>query len=191
MLPSTSANTESSSPFEELLDHELVAVRRHSAQRGVELLLCRADEHALARRQAVGLDDAGHTGNRHRLRERHAGGAHHVLREPLRPLDLRRCRTRPEHRDTGAAELVGHTGDERRLGPDHDEAGRQRARQLEQALAVLGADGMAPSDGRDPGVPWGGVDLLDHRALRELPSKRMLPPAGADDEDSHAAKPTV
>ena len=164
---------------------------RHSAQRGVELVLRRADEHALARRQAVGLDDAGHAGDRHRLRERDAGGAHDVLREPLRPLDPRRRRARPEDRDARAAELVGHTGDERRLGPDHDEVGRERARQLEQALAVLGADGMAPSDRRDPGVARGGVDLLDHRALRELPGKRMLPPAGADDEDSHAAKPTV
>jgi hypothetical protein len=35
------------------------------------------------------------------------------------------------------------------------------------------------------------MDLLDHRALRELPGQRMLPPAGADDEDSHPAKPTV
>jgi hypothetical protein len=30
------------------------------------------------------------------------------------------------------------------------------------------------------------VELLDGRALRELPGQRMLPPAGADDEDSHA-----
>jgi hypothetical protein len=35
------------------------------------------------------------------------------------------------------------------------------------------------------------VHLLDHRALRELPGKRVLPPAGADDEDSHAAKPNA
>jgi hypothetical protein len=33
------------------------------------------------------------------------------------------------------------------------------------------------------------VELLDGRALRKLPGQRMLPPAGADDEDSHGAKP--
>jgi hypothetical protein len=33
------------------------------------------------------------------------------------------------------------------------------------------------------------VNLVDRRALRELPGQRMLPPAGADDEDSHGGKP--
>ena len=61
----------------------------------------------------------------------------------------------------------------------------------EQALAILGADRMALSDPRDARVPGSGVHLLDHRALRELPGKRVLPPAGADDEDSHAAKPNA
>jgi hypothetical protein len=31
------------------------------------------------------------------------------------------------------------------------------------------------------------VNRVDRRALRELPGQRVLPPTGADDEDSHGA----
>ena len=79
--------------------------------------------------------------------------------------------------------------DERRLGADHDEVGSERAGELEQAVAVLGADRMALPEPGDARVARGGVNLFDRRALRELPGKRVLTPAGADDEDSHAAKP--
>ena len=40
-------------------------------------------------------------------------------------------------------EPVGDAGDERRLRPDHDEVGGEHARQVEQALAVVGPHGMA------------------------------------------------
>ena len=174
--------------LEKLLDHELLAECRDRAQRRVELVLRPADEHPLARREPVGLDDAGRPRDGHRLRERHAGSAHDVLREALRALDLRGRRARPEDRDAAAAQLVGDAGDERRLRPDHDEVGAERPRQLEQALAVLRADRVALTDPGDARVPGSRMDLLDRRALRELPGKRMLPPAGADDEDFHAAQ---
>ena len=80
--------------------------------------------------------------------------------------------------------------DERCLGADDDEVGVNRPRELEQALAVLGPGRVALPDPGDARVPRSGVDLLHRRALRELPGKRVLPPAGADDENSHAAKPT-
>ena len=46
------------------------------------------------------------------------------------------------------AQLVRDPGDERRLGPDDDEIGLERAGEPEQAFAVLGADGMAAAERR-------------------------------------------
>src|SRR5439155_15595304 len=89
-----------------------------------------------------------------------------------------------------APELIGDAGHERGLGTDHDEVGGQRARKLEQTLAVLRAYGVTLAELGDTGVPRRGVNLLERRALSELPGQRVLTAAGADDEDLHAAKPT-
>src|SRR5580765_6609003 len=144
-----------------------------------------AHEHSLAGREPVGLDDAGHARNGHRLGDRNAGGAHDVLGEALRTLDLRRGRARAEDRDTTTAQLIGDARDEGRLGADHDEAGADRPRQLEQAVSVLRANRMTLAELRNAWIARRSVNLVDRRALRELPGQRMLPPAGADDEDSH------
>ena len=173
--------------LEQLLDHELVAERRDRAQRGVELLLGVAHEDALAGREPVGLDDARHPRDRHRLGDRHPRGAHHVLGEALRALDLSRRRARAEDRDPAAAQLIRDARHEWRLGPDHDEVGADRPGELEQAVAVLRADRMALPELCDARIPGRGVNRVDRRALRELPGQRMLPPTGADDEDSHGA----
>ena len=173
--------------LEQLLDHELLAECCDRPQCCVELVLRPADEHSLACGEPVGLDDAGRPRDGHRLRERHARSAHDVLGEALRPFDARGRGARPEDGHTAPAELVGDAGDERRLRPDHDEVGAERPRQLEQALGVLGADRVTLPDPGDARVPGSRVELLDHRALRELPGKRVLPPAGADDEDFHGA----
>ena len=74
---------------------------------------------------------------------RHAGRAHHLLGERLRALDPRGRRAGPEDRDAGVPQLVGDAGDERRLGPDDDEVDVERAREAEQALAVVGAHRVA------------------------------------------------
>ena len=173
--------------LEQFLDHELVAERRDRAQRRVELLLGVADEHALAGREPIGLDHARHPRHRHRLGDRHPSGAHHVLGEALRALDPCRSGARAEHGDAAPAQLIRHTRDERRLGADHDEARADRPGELEQAVAVLGADRVALPQLRDAGIAGRGMNLVDRRAPRELPGQRMLPSAGADDEDSHGA----
>ena len=56
-------------------------------------------------------------------RGRHAGRGHHVLGEGLAALELRGRGGRPEAGDARGADRVGDAGDERRLGPDHDEVG--------------------------------------------------------------------
>ena len=96
----------------------------------------------------------------------------------------------PKTGDSTAPKLVGDARDKRRLGADHDEVGAERPREREQALAVLGANRVTRAEPGDAGVPGRRVELLDGRALRELPGQRMLPPTGADDEDSHRRNPT-
>ena len=51
------------------------------------------------------------------------------------------------------AELVGDAGDERRLGPDHDEVDLERQREREQPVAVVGAHRMAAAERAMPGLP--------------------------------------
>ena len=94
-----------------------------------------------------------------RLRRRHARGAHHVLREALRPFDRRSRAARAEDRDAVLAQRVGNAFDERRLGPDDDEVDGELAREPEQALGVLGAHRMAMAVLRDPGIAGRAVEL--------------------------------
>jgi len=83
------------------------------------------------------------------------------------------------------AKLVGHARNERCLRTDHDEVGIERAGEVEQALAVLRADRVTLPEARDPGIPRCGVELAETRALPQLPSKRVLAAAGADQEHPH------
>ena len=64
-------------------------------------------------------------------------------------------------------EPVGDARDERRLRPDHDEVGRDRPRQVEQAVAVVGTHRMAVAERRDPGIAGRRVERGERRALRE------------------------
>src|SRR4030095_4135832 len=100
--------------------------------------------------------------------------AHHVLREALRALDPGCRGARAEDRDSDPAQLVRNARDERRLGHDPDEVGADRSRELEQAVAVLSTDRVAMPEPSDAGVPGSRVNLVDRRALRELPGQRML-----------------
>ena len=90
-------------------------------------------------------------------------------------------------RRAGAAEedLIGHARHERRLRADHDEVGFERACEVEQPLAVLGTDWVAHPEARDPGVSRCGVELVETRALPQLPCKRVLAAARADQEHPH------
>ena len=97
----------------------------------------------------------------------------------------RRPGARPEHGDAGVAQLVGDTGDERRLRPDHDEVDLERAREPEQPLQVDRPYRMARADLRDSGVSGRGVKLLELRALGELPRERVLPAARSDEQGFH------
>ena len=167
--------------LDELFDHELVAQRGGSPQAAVQLVLRPAHEDAFAGGEPIGLDNARRPGNREPRGGGDACRLEHVLREGLRALDPRRRAARPEDRDARVAKRVCQARDERRLRADHDEVAKP-----EQALGIPGADGVALSDAGDPGIPGGGVERLEARALGELPGERMLATPGADDQDPHA-----
>ena len=126
--------------------------------------------------------------DRERRGRRHAGRAHHVLREALRPFDRRGRSARPEDRDSVLAQRVGEPADERRLGPDDDEVDAELTREREHAFGVLGPYRMAVGVPRDPGIAGRAVELRRVRALREPPRERMLAPARPDEEHFHARR---
>ena len=138
-------------PLEQLLDHDRAAERRAPRAAPSSSSSCgAADEDALACREPVGLDDARRARDRERRpRVGTPGRRHHLLREALRALDPRGLRARAEHGDAGVAQLVADAGDERRLGPDHDEIDVERAGEREQPVAVVGANGVAGAERRD------------------------------------------
>ena len=79
----------------------------------------------------------------------------------------------PKQATPAAAQVVGEPGDERRLGPDHDEV---HAGELALAATIVGV-------ARDAGVARRGEHLRALRRAHERPHDRVLAAAGADDED--------
>ena len=177
--------------LEQLLDVKARAERLNLREGGLQLVVVVADEHALARGQAVGLDDARRSRHRKRARRRHAGPLEHVLRERLRPLDARAGRSRPEDGDASAAQAVGEPGDERCFRADDDEVDAQRAREREHAVAVRGEDGMTAPELGDARIPRCGVQLVEPRALGDLPGECVLASTRADDEHPHDYDPAM
>src|SRR6266542_5433729 len=144
-------------PFQELLDHDLVPERSGGPQARVELVLRPADEDALARGEAVGLDDARGPRDREPPRGRDARGLEHLLGEALRALETR-CRAgRPEDGEPAVAQRVGEPGHQRRLGPDHYEVDRELAAERQQAFGVFCPNRMTFPELSDSGVARRGV----------------------------------
>jgi hypothetical protein len=120
---------------EEFLDHdarariaELVA-RQHHVDCRVRLFQRHRDDHALAGREAVGLDDdrralgvevgvrGGCIGEGLVVGGRNAVALHERLREILRAFELRGFAGRAEHLQAARAEQVDDAGRERRFRP--------------------------------------------------------------------------
>ena len=139
-----------------------------------------ANEDALPGCQAVRLDHARWPGDGHRLGRRHTRVAHDLLRKRLGALDSRRGRARAEDGDARHPQLVGDTCDERGLGADDYEVGRQVPRQLDHRLAVLGVNRVAGAELGDARVSRGRVKLFELRALRELPRQCVLASSRSD-----------
>ena len=96
------------------------------------------------------------------------------------------CRgARAEDGEAGVPELVADAGHERRLGADHDELHVEAPREREQALAVLRPDGWQWPSRAMPGLPGRRMELRQARRPREAPGERVLAAPGADEEHLH------
>ena len=187
--------------LEVLLEEDL---RRTEALLGEEhvhgvagVLLGRADDHALAGGEPVGLQHRRIRAARERREGlvaaaqdamaggRHAGGRHQLLRVDLRALQARRGLARAESRDPGVGERVDQALDQGRLGPDDHQVDGLIARGGDQAGYVLGTDVQAPGVVSDAGVPRRAQQLRMPLGAGERPRDRMLAPAAADDQDPH------
>src|SRR4051794_8284993 len=171
--------------LEQLLDDDVPAERARAHERRIRLLLRAADEDALARREAVGLDDAGCVGFVESRGGRDRGRLQHLFGEGLRPFNARGRLARPEYGHARAPELVRDACDKRRLGADDDEVDLVLAAEAEQALDVVHADRVAAAERRDPRISRRRMQLRQPLALRDLPRERVLAAARPQDQHLH------
>src|SRR3954454_6093991 len=171
--------------LEQLLDDDIAPESLRALDGLVGLTLCPAHEDALSGREPVGFDHARRVRLLEPLRGRHCCGFQYLLGEALGAFDLSGRLAGAEDGHTGAAELVSHAGDERRLRPDHDKVDLVLAAEAEKALDIVEADRMAPAERGDSRVSGRSVKLRQGRALGDLPGKRMLASARAHHENVH------
>jgi hypothetical protein len=190
---------------QELLQDELgprgaeLLVRHHLGHRRLCFRLVLDHHHALARGEAVHLEHerVAERALLHRLVRLLPRGADHVLRggdlvavhelpgEGLGAFDLRRRPAGAEDGEPAPLELVPDAEDHRQLGADDGEVRADRLGEVRDFDDVGGVDGDAVGEAGHAGVPGGAVDVLDERALPDLPDERMLTAAIPDDQDLH------
>lgn len=189
--------------LEELLHHHLVArapeglVEHHLLEARERLLLRRGEQHALARRQARGLDHHGevcrlHEGLRRRvllevavLGRGDVVPRHEVLRVRLGRLQLRGRRRGAEAGEARRGELVHRADHQGRLGPHHHQAHALLLGEAQQRGHVLRADGQVADLGVRGGraaVARRDKDALDAGRLGQLERDGVLAAAGAEEE---------
>ena len=190
--------------IEELLDHHARAgvaegiAGEHVAHGGFGFVQVHGDDHALARGQAIGLDDDGRAllaqvgQGRLDLGEVAIGGGgdpvagEEVLGEGLRAFQLGGAGGRAEDIQAALAEQVVHACHQRRLGADDGQLDvlRGEVGQLLQGQHVDG-DVLALGFGGGAGVARGDEDLRHARVLGDFPGQGMFTTAAADDEYVH------
>ncbi|MNS97440.1 hypothetical protein D3C72_1317720 [compost metagenome] len=193
----------------ELLDHHARSGRaeppaQHPLDLGLGVRLVGADGHALARRQAVGLDDIGggivvqrRLGLGHVLidavaRRRDAVTLQEGLGEGFRGFQLRRLGRRTKAGNARRVQPVGQALGQRRFRADHDQVRLHLARQGGQGVGVgrldlglqLGVLGHARIARRDD-------EPRDQRRLGDLPGQGVLTPSGSDEQNVHASAMTA
>jgi hypothetical protein len=168
---------------------------------GERLVTVAGDHDPLAGGEGVVLDDVRRAQlverRRHllgrgadpRRRRRHAGRRHHVLRERLRPLELRGRTRRSEARHPCLGERVSDPGHQRRLGSDHDQVGADLPGERRDGCAVHRVHGVQRGERPDPGIAGRGVHLGHLRVARQTQGERVLAATGADHEGPHGRSP--
>ena len=157
------------------------------------------DHDAFACGQAVGLDDDGiaelascNPGERRvgrvtdpEARRRHPVSRHEGLRERFARFQLRRRRGRTDDRTAFGCENIDNAAAERHFGPDDGDIDILAHGDGEQVGRVGRVGRDAPRDSGYTRVPGCAQDLGDGTFTRQLPRKRVLACAAADDENSH------
>ena len=174
--------------LEQLLDHDVAAERRDRAQRRVELVRRAADEDALARGEPVRLDDA-----RRRARPTSVSAVGtpaaritsfaKVFEPSIRAASALGPKTAmPAWRSSSATPATSGAS-----GPMTTRSMPSVAREAEQAVAVVGAHGVAAAERRDARVARARRGARSARALRRAatrarararPSRRGAPSRG-------------
>ena len=160
------------------------------------------DDHALARREPVGLDDV-QPGQRLEERERAGflrprrrsrGGRSGRRPRPARPSSTPsspRAAPRPRSGrtpgDPAACTASTTPATSGSSGADHDEVGVELGREIGDGRGIGRHDRHALADRRHARVPGRADHFVDERRTGETPRERVLAAAGADDEDARAS----
>ncbi len=189
--------------LEVLLDDDAAAgFAEHALHHGGDhgalgVLPGKADHHALAQRQAVGLDHHRKRRGLHILQRglgvvEHLVGRggdvillHQVLGEHLAGLDAGGPGVRPEARDAQRVQPVHAPQRQRVVRGHHGEVSRVGLRVFDDALDIRGPDVHAGRVLRDARVAGQRHDFGDLRVLPELFDDGVLAPAAADDQYPH------
>ena len=185
---------------EHVLDHHGMAggaegAGEHGGERRLGLRQRLGDDDSLPGGEAVRLDDdrraaRAQIGERRfeRLEARIVGGRNaetpaKILAEPFGPLELRSRATRAEGRNARGLEIVDEPGDERRLGPDDDEADRHQPAEIDHRAMVGDVDADAIGHGRDAGIAGRRKESPEPGATAQRQGDRMLATAGAEQKN--------
>ena len=157
--------------------------------------LARADDHALARGEAVGLEHGRVGATSEVLQcflaavEEHMGGGRHprllhqLLGEGLRSLELGGGFRRSEGRDPRLLEGIDCSRDQPGLGADHRQVDPVLLRRVDDRRGVVGHHlRQALRVGRDPGVARRAEDVGDLRRAPQRLHDRVLATASPDYE---------
>ena len=174
-----------------------LVAQQHVVDGGVRFCQSHGDNHAFARRQAVGLDDDGRAFRVHiimrllRVVERLVAGGgnavpfHKRFGKIFRTFQLCGSTGRAENRQSGGAEIVHNACRQRGFGADNgegnvffpakvDQVGMRRQRQVLQ----LGF-------GRGACIAGGDEDSGDFGRLCQFPGQCVFTAAAADNEQFH------
>jgi len=92
------------------------------------------------------------------------------------------ARARSEGGQAGLREPIREPGDERRLRPDHGQVDALAPGEVDELAMGVDADVDAARVARDAGIAGCREQRVHQRALRDLPSQRVLSTSPADDE---------
>jgi hypothetical protein len=158
--------------------------RDHDALAGGQRVVLHHVRRTEERQRLVCLGVAGH---RARRGGRDSRRAHDLLGVRLGALDPRRGGVRTEHGQAGVPQRVSHSGDQRRLGADHDQVGAEPAGERGDIARIVRLDLVQLGQAGDSGVAGRRVQFRDRRIQAQRTDNGVLTAARTDNKYSHVA----